>query len=130
MSAKNKKLAKEWLDRANSDLEYACAGERETGQHHVTCFLCHQAAEKALKGLAVFSNKAPKKTHNLGLLMSEILSEFKSIIPLQKEVRRLDKYYIPARYPDDMSFEFTADDAKLALSVAERLIAIVIAEIE
>ncbi|MFH1831058.1 MAG: HEPN domain-containing protein [Pseudomonadota bacterium] len=130
MKKKNKKLATEWLDRAKSDLQYAAAGEKETEQHHITCFLCHQAVEKALKGLAVLVNKTPKKTHNLGLLMSEAISEYKSFLALQKDVRRLDKYYIPARYPDDMVFEFAKEDAQNALTIAKHVIDLAKTEIE
>lgn len=42
MKFKNKRLADEWFERAESDWLYARAGEKETGRHAVTCFLCHQ----------------------------------------------------------------------------------------
>lgn len=117
-----KTLAKEWIDRAFSDLKYAYAGEKETGQHHVTCYLCHQAVEKNLKGLIVLEGGTPKKTHHLGLLVSEVAKHYPAFLDLRQNIRKLDKFYIPARYPDDMTMEFTGDDAKNALETASKVI--------
>jgi|SRR3989338_1198175 len=122
MSKKNKKLAEEWVDRAESDLQYARAGEKETAQHHITCFLCHQAVEKILKGLLVFSGEIPPKTHHVGLLISKVSAMYPALGALQTEIRRLDKYYIPARYPDDTRLDFTPEDANTALEVARKVL--------
>ena len=116
------KLAQEWLDRASNDLKYAYAGEKETGQHPITCFLCHQAVEKLLKGLMVLAGERPQKTHQLGVLLARALAHFPSFRTYQKEVQRLNKFYQPARYPDDMTMEFTTADAKKALEITQQLI--------
>lgn len=127
--SEKKTLAKEWINRAISDLKYAYAGEKETGQHHITCYLCHQAVEKTLKGLLVLEGETPKKTHHLGLLVSEIAKHYPDFSDLKQSIRRLDKYYIPARYPDDMTMEFTSDDAKSALETADKVIELAKVEI-
>lgn len=129
MKSGHKKLAQEWFDRAESDYRYAKAGEKETGEHHVTCFLCHQSAEKTLKGLAVLNGNVPPKTHNLNLLLSSVSSSYQSISEISKEIRKLDKFYIPSRYPGGAIFNFTADDAKFALSISKTLLEIAKAEI-
>lgn len=129
MSNKNKKLAQEWFERAESDLKYAKAGEKETGEHHITCFLCHQAAEKFLKGLIVLGGDVPQKTHNLSLLISAATSNYPSISDISKEIRKLDKFYMPARYPGGVVSEFTPDDAKFALVTSKKLLDIAYAEI-
>lgn len=120
--SEKKTLAKEWIDRAISDLKYAYAGEKETGQHHITCYLCQQAVEKVLKGLIVLNGEQPKKTHHLGLLISEVAKDYPTFLDLRKDIRKLDKYYISARYPDDTTMEFTSDDAKGALETAQKII--------
>ena len=120
--SEKKVLAKEWIDRAASDLKYAYAGEKETGQHHITCYLCHQAVEKALKGLIVLEGSVPKKTHHLGMLTSEVIKKYPSIEEILRDIRKLDKYYIPARYPDDMTMEFASEDAERALKTAQEVI--------
>ena len=129
MSKKTKALAEEWIDRAASDVKYARAGERETGQHHITCFLCHQAAEKALKGLIALDGKAPQKTHSLGLLMTAAAASYPSLMGIIKDVRRLDKFYIPARYPGGEEFDFEPRDAEAALATAEHLLTIARSEL-
>lgn len=117
-----KVLAKEWIDRACSDLKYAYAGEKETGQHHVTCYLCHQVVEKALKGLIVLEGVSPKRTHHLGSLVLEVVKHYPGFSDLRQNIRKLDKYYIPARYPDDITMEFTEEDAGRALETAQNVI--------
>lgn len=124
----NKKLAGEWLTRAQSDLRYAEAGEKETGEHHVTCFLCHQAAEKLLKGLVVSDGGTPQKTHNLNLLLSQVAPVYPSVSEISKDVRKLDKFYIPARYPGGAIYKFAPEDSKFALSTTKRLLEIALAE--
>lgn len=117
MTQKNKQ-AMEWIHRAASDLQYAQAGEEETGQHHITCFLCQQAVEKILKGLLVAVGATPERTHSLGRLATLVSTTFADIKRHVVEIRRLDKYYITARYPDDLTTEFTKADAREALHIA------------
>lgn len=128
MKNKHRELAREWLARAKSDLNYAKAGERETGEHHVTCFLCHQAAEKLLKGLVVLDGSAPQKTHNLNLLLSQVVSIYPSVVEISKDIRRLDKFYISSRYPAGTVYKFSPEDAKFALSTAKLLLDIAVGE--
>lgn len=123
--SEKKTLAEEWIDRAMSDLKYAYAGEKETGQHHITCYLCHQVVEKAFKGLIVLVGEHPKKTHHLGLLVSEVAKHYPAFLDLRQNIRKLDKFYTPARYPDDITMEFTNDDAQSALETAQRVIELV-----
>lgn len=125
MNVKNKKLATEWFNRAESDLKYAIAGEKETAQHHVTCFLCHQSVEKALKALIVYSGNIPQRTHLLGRLVSMIEADFPAFKNLKMKIRKLDKFYIPARYPDDMRTDFVKQDARDALALAEEVVVLV-----
>lgn len=42
----------------------------------------------------------------------------KKLLP---QIRRLDKYYTTARYPDDLTFEFSPEDAKEALAIASEM---------
>ena len=122
MKVKHKRFAREWLRRAESDWQYAKAGEKETGQHHVTCFLCHQAVEKVLKGLITGAGKSPQKTHNLRTLLSKVQELFPATDLEDSDVRRLDTFYIPSRYPGPIENEFTAKDARTALKITARFI--------
>jgi HEPN domain-containing protein len=121
MKLKNKELADEWFARAKSDFLYARAGEKETGQHHVTCFLCHQAVEKILKGILIGAGKEVPRTHNLRLLHNQIVPFFPKSKQYKESIARLDAAYIPSRYPGPIEGDFTTDDAQHALSLAEAL---------
>lgn len=120
MTARSKQAA-EWLKRAESDLQYAQVGERETRQHHITCFLCQQVVEKILKGLIVLSGETPERSHNLGRLCSMAMQGYPWLKKLLPKIRRLDKYYTTARYPDDLTFEFSPEDAKEGLAIASEM---------
>ena len=116
--------ALEWFDRAESDLKYAQAGERDTGQHHITCFLCHQCVEKVLKGILMGNGKIPEKTHSLRKLL-ELVKKVQPDFGLSdSEVRRLDSYYVPSRYPGSILQEFNAEDAKTSLAIAEKCLSL------
>lgn len=130
MSKNLEKLAQEWFERAASDLKYARAGEKETGEHAVTCSLCHQAVEKALKGLIVLAGDVPQKTHHLGLLMGSAASRYPSLSAMTRDVRKLDKFYVAARYPGGGPPGFEAEDALHAISVAEHVLDVAKAEME
>ncbi len=123
MTVRNKQ-AQEWINRAQSDLQYAEAGERETQQHHITCFLCQQAVEKMLKGLLVAAGETPERTHSLGRLASLVEAHFPKIGPHISKIRKLDKYYIASRYPDDLTTDFSKEDAAQALEIATSIIAL------
>jgi len=53
-----------WLQYAEDDLDMAQLSLRE-GKFNYTCFFCHQAVEKSLKGLLVLNKVSPPRIHNL-----------------------------------------------------------------
>lgn len=115
-------MAVEWLQRAENDLQYAEAGERETGRHHITCFLCHQSVEKVLKGTGLALGKTLRKTHSLRQLLSELLPHFPTLKTQQERIERLDAAYIPSRYPGPVAEEFRKEDAEEALQTAREFV--------
>ncbi|TET40056.1 MAG: HEPN domain-containing protein [Dehalococcoidia bacterium] len=85
-----------WWTQALADLEAARA-ILLIGQYYVCAFLCHQAAEKALKAVIIEKlRELPPKNHNL-LRLGERLSLTEG---LQAALRRLNPAYTNARYPD------------------------------
>jgi HEPN domain-containing protein len=128
MKVKNKKQALEWFARAESDFQYAKAGEKATGHHHITCFLCHQVVEKLLKSLVVAAGHLPQKTHSVRGLHGTASSLYPRLTGLKialEDMRKLDSFYIPSRYPGPIAEDFRAADAKEALRISEEMIAIV-----
>jgi len=91
-------LDEQWLSFAKNDLMTAEVLHRE-GIWNQVCFHSQQAIEKLLKS-AIPCEKRPR-SHKLSELLSLIppgpfvLSEDN-----KKRLRRLDRFYIPTRYPD------------------------------
>ena len=111
--------AGDWLAQAGNDFEWATSSFRE-GHFAQTCFVCQQVAEKALKALALLRGYEAVRGHSV--------TEIAKALDINDEIlnagRRLDQYYITARYPDAVPsgapFElFTRDQAKEALGFAE-----------
>ena len=124
MKFKNKARAREWFERAKSDLQFAKAGERETGQHHITCFLSHQCVEKILKGFLAGAEVLPEKTHSLRKLLAHARQLDPDCPVANADAIQLDAFYIPSRYPGPIEREFTQEDAENALEIARRLVAV------
>ncbi|MFY0057004.1 HEPN domain-containing protein, partial [Acinetobacter baumannii] len=71
------------------------------GFYEWACFMCQQAAEKALK--AVYAERgADAWGHSVRNLLRGLRSEIdaKQFVALSQCARDLDIHYIPTRYPD------------------------------
>ena len=117
--------ASKWLVLAREDLEVAGITLREA-IFNQTCFHAQQAAEKALKGFLAANDRAVPKTHVLGQLAVECTTIESDFQTLKADWLRLDRYYIPTRYPDALPGSLPeglpdAKDAELALDAARRI---------
>jgi HEPN domain-containing protein len=107
--------AEDWLRQAENDLLWT----RDTlasGHYSQCCFVAQQTAEKAVTALALFRGADTVKSH--------------SISELDRMGKRLDLYYISARYPDAFPsgapFEyFDREQAEEAVEFASRVVDIV-----
>jgi HEPN domain-containing protein len=95
----------DWLHQALADLEQAqlSAG---AGHHEWACFACHQAVEKALKGLHLHLGQQAWG-HGLGRCFRDLPPEARealarAVADLEDRLRVLDALYIPTRYPDSL----------------------------
>jgi len=117
-----------WLAQAERDLEDArfnAGGER----YNVACFLCQQAAEKALKAYLISIGEDPWG-HSVAELAERAAASLPGVAEQRREIAGLDKHYIPTRYPNGLpggipSEVFSADDAQRALASARRTLAVV-----
>lgn len=84
----------QWLELAERDIK-AAEKIKDVEEYEASAFLCHQAAEKALK--AVYIKKFGKllKTHDLVLLATETEAE-----ELKNICKELTPAYLYTRYPD------------------------------
>lgn len=117
----------DWMAQAKRDLESAAWAIRG-GYYEWACFMCQQAAEKALK--SVYAERGAETwgyfvCHLLRGLQDEIEpAQFRS---LNHCARILDSYYIPTRYPDSENggapYEnYQQTDAEFALDCAQRIV--------
>jgi HEPN domain-containing protein len=115
----------DWYSQAKRDLEMASEALK-SGYFEWTCFISQQAAEKAVKAVFQKYNK-----NAWGHSVSDLLSALKEETEVPKNITRgarlLDRFYIPARYPDGFESGIPADyfdevDAEDAVSCAEEII--------
>lgn len=112
-------LARKWLAKAQNDLLNADNNLRsEVIPYDTVCFHCQQAAEKLLKAYLVAKSCQPPFTHDLLLLLEEILPYCSDAETLRDDLALLMPYAVGARYPD-ASFMPTHEDACQARKAAE-----------
>jgi len=115
----------DWFSQAERDLTMAEVA-LNSGHYEWTCFISQQATEKAVKAVFQKFNK-----NAWGHSVSDLLGALKEEIDVPKKILRnarlLDRFYIPARYPDGFESGIPADyfdevDAEDAISSAEEII--------
>lgn len=115
----------DWLGEANAELR-AAHDLLRGGHWSWACFTSQQAAEKALKALGEhFRN--PQFGHNLNLLRQAL--EVHMVVPesVRMACARLNRYYIPTRYPNAFdrgipAEQFFEADARQAVEDAEEVV--------
>lgn len=125
---------RDWLEEAVDDLE-AARVLLQAGRWSKVCFLSHQAVEKALKALCIRRLGVYLRTHSVARLVEEVSRAVRLPEDLVEKVRRLDRYYIPTRYPNAWPAlppyrHYSREDAEEALRVAEDVVELVKREVE
>ena len=118
--------AQRWYTQARDDVEAAQAllSARKYAQ---TCFYAQQAAEKGMKAVWFLLDLDPWG-HSCARLIRDLPAatneEFAKLLDTSL---RLDKFYIPTRYPDALpdlipAEAFTLDEARSAIRSAEAVL--------
>jgi HEPN domain-containing protein len=117
--------AQDWLNEARAELRAAHA--LLPGKHWSwCCFTCQQAAEKALKAVCEHF-RTPQFGHNLNMLLQAVEAHTPVAESMRMACARLNRYYIPTRYPDAFdrgvpAEQFFEADARQAVADAEEVI--------
>ena len=124
---------KDWFEEAIDDFDCA-KGLFQLGKWSKVCFFSHQAIEKSLKTLCIKIG-IYLHTHSITKLLEEIRKTIKIPEELIIKAGKLDRYYIPTRYPNVWPAlppykHYNSDDAEEALKIAEEVIEFVKREIE
>ncbi len=115
----------DWYQQARRDLDSACAQLRD-GFYEWACFIAQQAAEKAAK--AVYQRlSAEAWGHSVNDLLKGLRDKIEVPDDLIKSAAKLDRFYIPARYPNGWAAGFpgeyiTEEDAQGAISDSKKIL--------
>jgi len=129
MDEQLKKIANQWLIKADNDLKTAEHGL--TANEPITdtiCFHCQQAAEKYMKMYLAVKGNEPSITHNISALAAKCAT----YNPAFKELERfgfLTTYAVSLRYPDDFYMP-EVEEAEVALSAARDVRGFVVSKVE
>jgi HEPN domain-containing protein len=119
--AKGYEHARSWIEKAKNDLLNADNNlASEQVPYDTVCFHCQQAAEKLLKGFLVSHNKEYPITHNLFVILENILEYDSSAEYLRESLAILNPYSVEVRYPGD-AWMPTPEDAKEARQAAQEI---------
>ena len=115
------KLARQWVAKAANDLLSADNNLKAKDiPFDTVCFHCQQAAEKLLKAYLVAGGRPAPRTHDLLLLLEEVLTLESGAEVLRDRLALLMPYAVEIRYPDEW-FEPSAEDAREARHAAEEV---------
>ena len=107
-------LARQWVQKAENDLLNADNNLRaENIPLDTVCFHCQQAAEKLLKAVLIANNIMPSRTHDLMILLENVLIIDSTATVLRVPLANLMPYAVEIRYPDDW-FMPSLEDAQEA----------------
>ncbi len=116
------RIPRAWLLQGKHDLE-AAAANSEARRHALACFLCHQAAEKAVAAFLYNHGAEQVWGHALADLCEDAMVFDPSFEFLKSIAVLLDKHYLGARYPQSLPGgapydAYEALDAERALEIA------------
>lgn len=100
------------------------------GRHALACFLCHQAAEKAVTGYLLASGAEQVWGHALADLCEDAMALDPSFDFIKSVAGLLDKHYLGARYPSTLPGGVPAEayerhDSDRALEIARDVLSFV-----
>lgn len=121
----NMNRAKDWLEQAKNDLKHAQNSLLDT-DYAWACFAAQQSAEKAVKALYMKKNSIAWG-HAVSELLESLPEDIRTDVELIEKAKKLDKYYIPTRYPNahpsGPAFKFyTKSEAEEAIKICEEVI--------
>lgn len=112
--------AKEWLNRARSDLALAKARGQDIYLEDL-CFHAQQAAEKAVKALLIMQGVEFPYVHDIAQLLT-LLEEAGHQIPGPlREAERLTRFAVSTRYPG-IAPPVDEEEYQQALTIAEEVV--------
>jgi HEPN domain-containing protein len=110
----------EWIDRAKSSFELAQSKIIRHIHYEDLCFQLQQSAEKALKGLLIYYGVEPEFTHNIEILIDELI-KFTEIPENIKATTDLTIYAVTTRYPGEYD-AITKGEYEASVKIAQECV--------
>jgi HEPN domain-containing protein len=126
---KNREEANRWLLTAKDDLDTAIILKEKKKNAHA-CFHAQQAVEKAVKAVWYFYDEDPWG-HSIFKLIQELeevdADAFSLLNQFTNEAKKLDRLYIPTRYPNGLpditpDMAYSEDDSHDSIETAKKII--------
>ncbi len=116
---------KDWWEQGRRDLKHA-EHALMNNDYEWAAFAAQQSAEKALKALIMHRGGEPWG-HSITGLVEALPADLLPSTEIQEAANRLDKHYIPTRYPNGFSEGYpgkfyTRGEAEGAISDAETIV--------
>jgi HEPN domain-containing protein len=115
-------IVREWLVKADEDFEFASVilAEGKPFSPQI-CFHFQQAAEKYLKACTILYDLEFRKTHDLTLILKNLLVCNQGFEKFREDVEFLSVFYIDTRYPVHWPVSYSRDEAQKAREAASRI---------
>jgi HEPN domain-containing protein len=115
----------DWSEQALRDLAHA-RHSVEAGDHEWAAFAAQQAAEKSLKALILARGGEPWG-HSVTGLVESLPADLSVPVEIREAASRLDKHYVPSRYPNGFAAGFpgklyTRGEAQAAIADATQIV--------
>ncbi|MEW5692600.1 MAG: HEPN domain-containing protein [Candidatus Hydrogenedentota bacterium] len=119
-----------WIEQAKYDFDTA-RDLYEKQRYNWCCYLCQQASEKAVKAVYINRGEYVEKVHSIFVLIegdkTYRINGIEELKNCSEQARRLDRYYIPTRYPNGVPYGvayryFGLKDAKNCMDDCETII--------
>jgi HEPN domain-containing protein len=114
-------IVREWLEKAQEDYGFACAGLEDTDYFAQICFHFQQAAEKYLKAFIVANNLEFRAVHNLLELLDICRQKDPCVEELRESCLFLNPFYIDTRYPVHWPAHYDKNAALKAKQMTETI---------
>lgn len=114
----------DWLKQALYDLEHAEASHN-LGHYEWACLSAQQSSEKAVKSI-FYALTAEVWGHGIYRLLERLPDNIQIDDKLLDESKKLDRHYIPSRYPNGLVSgtpreSFTKLDSEEAIRIAKKI---------
>jgi len=121
------KEALRWFIQSEDDLEFVRWLSKEKKFSDKGCFIAQQSAEKAMKACLYAQGERLVIGHSLFDFCEKMKINVSEVSLIINECRRLDRYYIPTRYPNGLPGgipfrHYTEEDIRSALEDVERVV--------